>query len=406
MAKYKVLSIDYYDAFQCIGNKCEDHCCKDWSITVDRKSYVKYQKLPASEFKNKLSGHINRNRRAVNDYAYGKINLIEKKCPMLSEDRLCEIYSKLGPENMCYTCRIYPRVFNQVDDILEQSLSVSCVEVARNLLLRENPIEFNLEIKDAPEVNVIRQVRTNTSKNISHRYFNEIRQFSIGLIQNRKFTIENRLAILGLFIKKVEESDNLDIMIEDIIFNFNNSIKLGQYDGLLEEVISTKIVDAQLEFLTQLNNIILSKKINNERFLSNFEKISDGLRLKSGEGEQIKEAFVNSLGNSYRKFISKNEYIYENYLVCYMFKTMFPANEKTMMETYLSLIVQFSIMKMNLIGLCGYYEEAMDTDKVLNLIQSYSVITEHDEFLVGKVQQFLKDKEYNSLAHALTIMGK
>lgn len=406
MAKYKVLSIDYYDEFQCIGNKCEDHCCKDWSITVDRKSYVKYQKLPASEFKNKLSGHINRNRRAKNDYAYGKINLIEKKCPMLSGDRLCEIYSKLGPENMCYTCRIYPRVFNQVDDILEQSLSVSCIEAARNLLLREDPIEFNLEVKEVSEINLIRQVKTNTVKNISHRYFNEIRQFAIGLIQNRKFTIENRLAILGLFIKKIEENDNLDIAIEDIIYNFNNVIEAGQYDGLVEALVNEKTVDAQLEFLTQLNNIILSKKINNERFLLNFDKVSEGLQLRSGEGEEIKSAFLKSLDNSYRNFISKYEHIYENYLVCYMFKTMFPVSDKSMMDTYLSLIVQFSIMKMNLIGLCGYYEDGMNADKVLNLIQSYSVITEHDEFLVGKVQQFLKDKEYNSLAHALTIMGK
>lgn len=406
MTRHKVLSIDFYDDFQCVGNNCEDHCCKDWSITVDKKTYVKYQKLPASEFKKKLSSHINRNRKANNDYGYGKINLVDKKCPMLSQDRLCEVYSNLGPENMCYTCRIYPRIFNKVDDTLETSLTVSCIEVARNLLLRENPIEFNLDIKEVPEFNLVRTVSTKNKKNITHEYFNEIREFAIGLIQNRRLTIENRLAVLGLFIKKLMESNDLDEKIQDIICNFNNLIECGQYDELIESLISEKGIDAQLEFLTQLNNIILSKRINNKRFIANFEKVSEGLHLESGEGNEIKTAFMDSLENSYRDFISKHQYIYENYLVCYMFKTMFPSSNKSIMETYLSLIVQFSILKMNMIGLCQYYKEEMDTDKTLNLIQSYASVTEHDEFLASKLQEFLKDKEYTSLAHGFTIMGK
>lgn len=406
MTRHKVLSIDFYDDFQCVGNKCEDHCCKDWSITVDKKTYVKYQKLPVSEFKKKLSSHINRNRKANSDYAYGKINLVDKKCPMLSEDRLCEVYSNLGPENMCYTCRIYPRIFNKVDDTLETSLTVSCIEVARNLLLREDPIEFNLDIKEVPEFNVVRTVSTKNKKNITHKYFNEIREFAIGLIQNRRLTIENRLAILGLFIKKLTESNDLDETIQDIIYNFNNLIDSGQYDELIESLISEKSVDAQLEFLTQLNNIILSKKINNKRFIANFEKVSEGLHLESEEGNEIKAAFMDSLENSYSDFISKHQYIYENYLVCYMFKTMFPSSDKSIMENYLSLIVQFSILKMNMIGLCHYYKEEMDIGKTLNLIQSYASVTEHDEFLASKLQEFLKDKEYTSLAHSFTIMGK
>ena len=247
---------------------------------------------------------------------------------------------------------------------------------------------------------------TKNKKNITHEYFNEIREFAIGLIQNRRLTIENRLAVLGLFIKKLMESNDLDEKIQDIICNFNNLIECGQYDELIESLISEKGIDAQLEFLTQLNNIILSKRINNKRFIANFEKVIEGLHLESEEGNEIKTAFMDSLENSYRDFISKHQYIYENYLVCYMFKTMFPSSNKSIMETYLSLIVQFSILKMNMIGLCQYYKEEMDTDKTLNLIQSYASVTEHDEFLASKLQEFLKDKEYTSLAHGFTIMGK
>lgn len=37
MKRQQVLSVDYFDKFECIGNKCEDHCCKNWSITIDKK---------------------------------------------------------------------------------------------------------------------------------------------------------------------------------------------------------------------------------------------------------------------------------------------------------------------------------------------------------------------------------
>lgn len=40
MTKFNVLSIDYYKAFKCIGNKCEDNCCKGWKITIDKKLII------------------------------------------------------------------------------------------------------------------------------------------------------------------------------------------------------------------------------------------------------------------------------------------------------------------------------------------------------------------------------
>ena len=38
MTKFNVLSIDYYKAFKCIGNKCEDNFCKDWKIKIYKKN--------------------------------------------------------------------------------------------------------------------------------------------------------------------------------------------------------------------------------------------------------------------------------------------------------------------------------------------------------------------------------
>ena len=51
------------------------------------------------------------------------------------------------------------------------------------------------------------------------------------------------------------------------------------------------------------------------------------------------------------------EHIYENYLVYYMFKILFPCNEESIMDAYIMLVIQFTILKMNLIGYGHYKEE-------------------------------------------------
>ena len=270
MTKFNVLSIDYYKEFACIGNKCEDNCCKDWRITIDKKTYNKYKKLPVSDFSKKLNSSINRYRKSTHDRHYAKINLIDKKCPMISKDGLCEVYLNLGPENMSYTCRVYPRVYNLVDNTIEKCLTVSCIEVAKNILLRKNPIEFNLDVVDIKEeMDAVKVVNTNKGKKINEKCFNEIREFSIGLIQDRRFTIENRLAVLGLFINKLNEQCNNKEEVINLIENYKASIENGVYENLLEKLIKEDKFDAQLEFLMNIYSEMINRNITNKRYKTN-----------------------------------------------------------------------------------------------------------------------------------------
>ncbi len=405
MAKFKVLSIDYYDEFKCIGNACEDHCCKGWKITVDKTTYSKYRKLPYSEFKNKLDSNINRNRKSKSDYDYAKINLIDKKCPMLSKDRLCEVYMNLGEEYMCHTCRTYPRVFNQVDDIVEMSVGVSCIEAARNLLLRENPIEFNLDVKEVEDIKFGRVLNTYKGKKCNEVYFHEIREFAIDIIQNRSFTIENRLAILGLAISALENVSSRETVL-NTLQEYSQRVEAGYYNEVIGDLIKEDKFEAQLEFMMTIYRVITSKQINNERYLNNFRAIVENLKLDSENPEEIKTSFADNINNYYKDFIIRYEYVYENYIVTYMFKTMFPAGDKSLIDTYINLVVQFSILKMNMIGICGYYKEDMDTEKMLVLIQSYANVTEHDQFLAENVHKYLTNNNLNTLAHALILVGR
>ena len=45
MSKLKALVPQYLKDFTCIGSNCEETCCKNWKITVDKETYKKYKRL-------------------------------------------------------------------------------------------------------------------------------------------------------------------------------------------------------------------------------------------------------------------------------------------------------------------------------------------------------------------------
>lgn len=405
MKKYKVLSMDYVDEFRCVGNECEDTCCKDWVITVDKKTYLKYKNLPSVEFKTKLMDCVKRNRQSKNDYDYAKIKLINNLCPMLTEEGLCGIYTNIGEESMCHTCKVYPRYYNIVDDRIEYSLTLSCIEVAKGLLTRKSPIEFNFDMKELSNVTPNKKIKTLNGKRLREKYFNEIRSFSIGLIQNRNFSIEERLSILGLFINSINNISE-ERLVLDTIERYARNIENGEYGDLLKDIDENKNMDAQLEFLINIYNVILDKNINNQKYLQSINFIVNNFRLNSKDLDLMKESYKASLDEYYNPFMKKYEYIYENYLVSYMFKNLFPISNMSLLDTYVDLVVHFAIIKMNLIGICGYYKENMDIDKVIDLVQSFVLVVEHDNFMINKLHKYLSENNLSTVAHMVILMGK
>lgn len=125
---------DYYRQFQCVADQCEDTCCAGWQIVVDKKSLGKYRKV---------RGPFRKKMRSSVDWKEGTFRQSEdKRCAFLKEDNLCEMYTALGKESLCRTCRRYPRHVEEFENVREITLSISCPEVARILLSKKEPVNF------------------------------------------------------------------------------------------------------------------------------------------------------------------------------------------------------------------------------------------------------------------------
>ena len=91
---------DYYKEFTCIADVCPDTCCAGWQIVIDEKSLRKYRRVKGP-FRGRLHNDIDWKEQVFRQY--------HRRCAFLNEDNLCDIYSEIGKEMLCDTCRKYPR---------------------------------------------------------------------------------------------------------------------------------------------------------------------------------------------------------------------------------------------------------------------------------------------------------
>lgn len=135
---------DYYDEFVCVAGDCPDTCCAGWQIMIDEESLEKYSEVKG-----------NFGRRLVNsiDWQEGCFYQYERRCAFLNEENLCDLYTALGAEALCHTCRNYPRHTEEYEGLRELSLSLSCPIAAKMILLQEKfPVFAEYEDDRAEEL--------------------------------------------------------------------------------------------------------------------------------------------------------------------------------------------------------------------------------------------------------------
>lgn len=134
---------DYYREFHCTAGECEDTCCAGWEIEADSKSMCRYAK-EQGPFRDVLRKSINwRKSTFKHDHSL--------RCAFLNDENLCDMYTALGSDSLCKTCRLYPRHIEEFEGVREMTLSLSCPEVARILMARQQPVAFESTKKGGQE---------------------------------------------------------------------------------------------------------------------------------------------------------------------------------------------------------------------------------------------------------------
>ncbi|MGG7143231.1 flagellin lysine-N-methylase [Clostridium nigeriense] len=374
----KIRTPDYFNEFKCIADRCEDTCCAGWGIVIDNESYEKYISMKG-KFGEELRSKI------INDDGDNIFLLKGDRCSFLNESNLCDIYSNLGSDGLCYTCRQYPRYLEEFGNLREVGISLSCPEASRIILGKKEKVKFQLA-ENNEEVNSYNDINPNIYMNLM-----QCRKIVFDILQDREKELKYRCGIILSFINEIQEKIDLN----DI-----NTIK-----DVNEKYLNKVYVYKTINSLQKFNDRLEEKYINIYKILNIFKdlkhiKPNDILGLENSlryfwQNEEDIEVYQN-LNNSFNAYYKDNEYQFEQILVYYVFRYFM----KSVFDYDVLAKIKFAIVSFIIIrelSIIRYLEnkELLDEDMV-DIVHIYSRDIEHLEENIDILEELFETRvEFN-----------
>ena len=397
----RVLKPFYYDDFKCIGGKCIDNCCSNnWRIDIDEKTYKKYKKLKG-EWHKKINKNISRNRSNANYLKYGKINLKNNKCSLLSEDGLCTIHGSLGEDYLCNTCRAYPREIKKYGEIYERNLSISCPEVARYIIKSKDNFSFNLEDEKLSDLDKDYIVNSKYNEKLYNLLW-DARSLAMEIIQFKEIKIWKRISFLKMLCDKIicimnkKQYDNYEAVLND----FRNEITNINVINSLDKIYI--IPEVKVKFIQSALQVRANKGINNENF-NNLIKEYNDLFDKNIDFKRNVENIIKT-EEEFNVYLKEQENILENLLIYLIYKYFMNAlYTKDLNAEVNNIILYYAMIKMLLLSRYNKNNKKFNEDDFVEVFYLFSRTVEHNTVFLPSMYKDIKEAGYDTLAY-MTIL--
>lgn len=370
----KIRTPDYFNEFKCIADRCEDTCCAGWGIVIDDESYKKYLSVEG-KFGDELRSKI------VNEENDNVFVLTEDRCSFLNESNLCDIYSNLGSDGLCYTCRQYPRYLEEFGNLREVGISLSCPEAARIILMKNDKVKFNLS-ENNEEVNSYNDINPNIYINLM-----QSRKIVLDILQDRKMKLRDRCTLVLTFANEIQEKiDSNDInSIKDINKKYLDKDFLYKFIISFQE-FNNKLNQKYLNIYEIINIFIDLKHLKPNDILG----LENSLRYFWQNEEDIK--VYQNLNNSFNEYYKDNEYQFEQILIYYVFRYFM----KSVFDYDVLAKIKFALISFIVIrelSIIRYLEnkEFLDEDMV-DIAHIYSRDIEHLEENIEVLEELFETR--------------
>ena len=397
----KVLKPFYYDDFKCIGGQCIDNCCgNNWRIDIDEKTYKKYRKMKGKIGK-KINNNISRNRSNPNYLQYGKINLKNNKCSLLSEDGLCTIHGSLGEDYLCNTCRAYPREIRKYGEIYERNLSISCPEVARYIIKSKENFSFDLEDEKLSDLDKDYIFNNKYNEKLNNILW-DTRSLAMEIIQFKEIEIWKRISFFKMLTDKVQniinekQYDNY----EEVLNNFREQITNINIINSLDKIYI--ISDVKIKFIQSALQVRANEGIYNEKF-NNLIKEYNDLFNKNVDFKNNAENIIKK-EEEFNIYLKKQENILENLLIYLIYKYFMKSlYTKDLNAEVNNIILSYAMMKMLLLSRYNKNNKKLNEEDFVEVFYLFSREIEHNTVFLPNIYKDIKEAGYDTLAY-MTIL--
>lgn len=387
----------YVSRFACIGSSCEDSCCAGWRISIDKKTFNAYRQSTHAELKPLIERNVKRTRSQESDVNYARVQLQEgsSACPLM-QDRLCSVQKHLNESYLSDTCFSYPRTTRQFAGGVEQSLTLSCPEAARQALLRPDAFDF---------VENRITVRDNTAGTVKPRHglgvetMNEIRIFCFQLMRSDGLALWEKLAALGVFCESLTQAieSHRQQAIPGLVDEIIDALESGSVTQALKD-LQPNYERQALVFATMWG--IKSPLTHSDSQREIIAMVAAGMRVDDADARTPEQQVV----AHYRRGIERlpaalqdAPYLLEHYVLNEMFSNLFPFGDDTPYQSYLRLVSRFGMVRFILAAQCNNGDALPSPLLLAQTVQVFCRRFQHDQSFARQTSQALHNSGWDQL---------
>jgi lysine-N-methylase len=390
----------YVSRFSCLGPSCEDNCCNDWHIGLDKKTFEHYSATATG----RLAQVVRINPAPRQDSNYGHIALAGERseCPLL-EDKLCSIHRDQGAGALSHTCFSYPRIWAEIDGQGEQSLELSCPEAARLALLAPDAFEFE-EGSMSVRPEAVRSVHAMPGFSVDD--INQVRHFCINLMRVGELPLWQRLALLGLFCESLDEpvarKDGAAMVV--LVARFTELLQDDAVPDSLAPLQADHAAQA-LVFSALIEGV--PRDTPNRIRRQVIEEVGAGLGANPVTGladaERVLACYRAGIARLPEALAAAPQLL-EHYLLNEMFVNLFPFGAMRPFDSYLRLVTRFGLLRLMLAARCNTDGPLPDAMALVQTVQVHCRRIHHDATLNQRMDEALRSGGWARLEKLFTLL--
>ncbi|WP_281648812.1 flagellin lysine-N-methylase [Parendozoicomonas sp. Alg238-R29] len=389
-----VLFPRFYRKFSCIGAACENNCCHDWCISLDKKTWQAYE-----QHSDKQLAELLRHSITIPDEPtamdYRRMTLSENGvCPAYREsDGLCDIHDRLGEKLLSETCKTYPRRLTQTPEALEPSLAISCPEAARLILL--DPAAM-----DRQEDLLITTDFTPTAvMEGPPPYFQRFRETALTVVSELNLSPDEQLFRLGLLFNFVATSQQAGENPEQVLSSFGVMSQSGAFSNMYNNLPEGLIVQA--EVLKHLLLVPSFWKINSVLADIHQQFVDTLNRDYAVDGHvDLFQVIATGYRNNFTPVCETHGYALTNFFKHWIYSSdICHLSGDELMKKYSGFLLQYSIIRSYL----SVLSSEGDHEKLLvNVVHALSRGFDHHPPFLEKLLAYLG---VSGIGHPIQMMG-
>lgn len=388
-----------FDEFHCLAEKCRLSCCKGWSITFDKKDYLSLKRESGTpELNARLESGVRRIKKGpLAGVHYGEFVMDHTDCPLLREDGLCMLQAENGHSALPFVCRSFPRMESyQTSGYFERSLTPACEGVLALLWDLPEGVEFCSD--PLPR----EKCRTVTPRKWLAASFQNIRSQCIDFLQDRRFTLPQRILLMGLALKELTEGE------ADVDRWLAKARVLPDLPGITGYLQEAEPGQALPLFLTNCIRVLLGMPGIGD-FQGVQEDLLRGLGIQVQEGSTlatVPTAPYLAARERYQERFAGREYFMENLMVSLFFELKMPTltSAEDLWKSYVNFCNLYSIYRFMAVMSCREGAEG-DRSELFRLLVYASRSLIHDSTSQTALRDNFFQNDSATLAHMAVLLS-